>query len=83
VLVSVEEGSSGGFGAHLLQFLAADGLLDAGLKIRTLHLPDRFIDQDKPERMYEQAGLDAGGIVRMVLLALNPEFRNRHEQTIA
>ncbi len=83
VLISVEEGSCGGFGAHLLQFLAEDGLLDAGLKIRTLHLPDRFIDQDKPERMYEQAGLDAGGIVRMVLTALNPEFRNRHEQTIA
>ena len=83
VLVSVEEGACGGFGAHLLQFLAADGLLDAGLKIRTLHLPDRFIDQDKPERMYEQAGLDANGIVRIVLLALNPEFRNRHEQTIA
>jgi 1-deoxy-D-xylulose-5-phosphate synthase len=83
VLLSVEEGSCGGFGAHLLQFLAADGLLDAGLKIRTLHLPDHFIDQDKPERMYEQAGLDASGIVRMALLALNPEFRNRHEQTIA
>ena len=83
VLVSVEEGSCGGFGAHLLHFLAGDGLLDAGLKIRTLHLPDRFIDQDKPERMYEQAGLDAGGIVRMVLLALNPDFRNRHEQTMA
>ncbi len=83
VVVSVEEGARGGFGAHLLQFLAEDGLLDAGLKIRTLHLPDRFIDQDKPERMYEQAGLDAGGIVRMVLLALNPDFRNRHEQTIA
>jgi 1-deoxy-D-xylulose-5-phosphate synthase len=83
VLISVEEGACGGFGAHLLQFLAEDGLLDAGLKIRTLHLPDHFIDQDKPERMYEQAGLDAGGIVRMVLTALNPEFRNRHEQTIA
>jgi 1-deoxy-D-xylulose-5-phosphate synthase len=83
VLVSVEEGSAGGFGAHLLQFLASDGLLDAGLKIRTLHLPDRFIDQDKPERMYEQAGLDANGIVRIVLSALNPAFRSRHEQTIA
>ncbi len=81
VLVSIEEGSRGGFGAHLLHFLAEDGLLDAGLKVRTLHLPDHFIDQDKPERMYEQAGLDAGGIVRMVLLALNPEIR--HEQTIA
>jgi 1-deoxy-D-xylulose-5-phosphate synthase len=83
VLISIEEGSRGGFGGHVLQFLAQDGLLDAGLKIRTLHLPDRFIDHDKPERMYEQAGLDAGGIVGTVLLALKPDFRNRHEQTIA
>ena len=83
VLISVEEGSGGGFGAHLLQFLADDGLLDTGLKIRTLHLPDRFLDQDKPERMYEQAGLDANGLVRMTLRALSPDIRNRHEQTIA
>ncbi|MGB0085451.1 MAG: 1-deoxy-D-xylulose-5-phosphate synthase [Rhodomicrobiaceae bacterium] len=71
VLITIEEGAAGGFGAHVLHFLAVDGLLDAGLKIRTMHLPDRFIDQDKPERMYEQAGLDAAGIVRTVFAALS------------
>ena len=53
VLVTVEEGSIGGFGAHVLHFAAWDGLLDKGLKIRPLVLPDRFIDQDTPDRMYE------------------------------
>ena len=57
VLVTVEEGAVGGFGSHVLQFLATSGLLDRGLKVRTLVLPDIFIDQDKPERMYEIAGL--------------------------
>ena len=71
VLITIEEGAAGGFGAHVLHFLAVNGLLDAGLKIRTMHLPDRFIDQDKPERMYEQAGLDAAGIVRTVFAALS------------
>jgi len=70
VLVTLEEGAAGGFGAHVLHFLAAEGLLDAGLKIRTMHLPDRFIDQGMPEKMYLQAGLDAAGIVRTVFAAL-------------
>jgi 1-deoxy-D-xylulose-5-phosphate synthase len=70
VLVTIEEGAAGGFGAHVLHFLATEGLLDAGLKIRTMHLPDRFIDQDKPEKMYAQASLDAAGIVRTVFAAL-------------
>ena len=56
VLVTVEEGSIGGFGSHVLHFLAESGLLDRGLKVRTMVLPDIFIDQDKPERMYEIAG---------------------------
>lgn len=73
VLITVEEGASGGFGAHVLQFLAADGLLDHGLKIRTLHLPDYFIDHDKPERMYSQAGLDADAIARAAFTALGRE----------
>src|SRR5262249_13027613 len=51
VVLTIEEGAAGGFGAHVLQFLAFDGLLDKGLKIRTLVLPDRFLDQDSPERM--------------------------------
>ena len=69
VLVTVEEGSIGGFGAHVLHFAAWDGLLDKGLKIRPLVLPDRFIDQDTPDRMYEAAGLDAKAMVATVLSA--------------
>jgi 1-deoxy-D-xylulose-5-phosphate synthase len=70
VLLTIEEGSIGGFGAHVLHFAAWDGLLDKGLKIRDLILPDRFIDQDTPERMYEIAGLDAKAIVAAALSAL-------------
>ncbi|MGE3064082.1 MAG: 1-deoxy-D-xylulose-5-phosphate synthase [Hyphomicrobiaceae bacterium] len=73
VLVTVEEGSAGGFGAHVLHFLAHAGLLDRGLKIRTMTLPDTFIDHDKPERMYARAGLDAAGIVATTLAALGRE----------
>ena len=65
----------------MLHFLAADGLLDAGLKIRTLHLPDRFIDQDKPERMYEQAGLDANSIVKAVVGALRNAAPLKRDET--
>lgn len=70
ILITVEEGSVGGFGAHVLHLLAGKGLLDGGLKVRTLTLPDRYQDQDKPETMYAQAGLDAAGIVRSVEEAL-------------
>ena len=73
VLLTVEEGSAGGFGAHVLHFLAWDGALDKGLKIRSLTLPDRFIDQDSPERMYEAAGLDAKAMVAAALSALGRE----------
>ena len=59
VLVTVEEGAIGGFGAHVLHHLAETGQLDRGLKVRTMMLPDTFIDHDKPEKMYERAGLDA------------------------
>jgi 1-deoxy-D-xylulose-5-phosphate synthase len=69
-LITVEEGAQGGFGAFVLQALAERGLLDRGLKIRTLTLPDVFQDQDKPEAMYAVAGLDADGIVRGALDAL-------------
>ncbi|MBA4793928.1 1-deoxy-D-xylulose-5-phosphate synthase [Phenylobacterium sp.] len=69
-LITVEEGSVGGFGAFVLHALAERGVLDRGLKIRTLTLPDIFQDQDKPEVMYAQAGLDADGIVRAALGAL-------------
>jgi 1-deoxy-D-xylulose-5-phosphate synthase len=72
-LITIEEGSMGGFGAFVLQFLAARGVLDRGLKIRTLTLPDVFQDQDKPEAMYAEAGLDAEGIVRSALGALGAD----------
>ena len=70
VLVTVEEGAIGGFATQVLQFLALSGQLDAGLKIRPLTLPDRFIDHDKPELQYEEAGLNASAIVTTVLMAL-------------
>ncbi len=70
ILVTVEEGAIGGFGAHVLHFLAHAGLLDSGLKVRPLVLPDAFIDQGKPEKMYADAGLDATGIVHAVFAAL-------------
>jgi 1-deoxy-D-xylulose-5-phosphate synthase len=70
VLITVEEGSVGGFGSFVLQYLATSGLLDRGLKVRPLVLPDTFIDHDKPEKMYERGGLNAGGIVAAALGAL-------------
>ena len=69
-LITVEEGSVGGFGAFVLHALAEHGALDRGLKVRTLTLPDVFQDHDKPEAMYALAGLDADGIVRTALGAL-------------
>jgi 1-deoxy-D-xylulose-5-phosphate synthase len=73
VLLTLEEGSIGGFASQVLQLLATEGLLDRGLKVRPMVLPDRFIDQDKPERMYDDAGLNAAQIVATVLAALGRE----------
>jgi 1-deoxy-D-xylulose-5-phosphate synthase len=73
VFVTVEEGSSGGFGALVLRYLAENGHFHRGLKVRTMVLPDVFIDHDKPEKMYERAGLNAPGIVATVLGALGKE----------
>jgi 1-deoxy-D-xylulose-5-phosphate synthase len=71
VLVTVEEGAVGGFGSHVLQFLATEGLLDRGhLKVRPMVLPDLFIEHDRPEKMYEQAGLNAAQIVATVMASL-------------
>jgi len=70
VLVTVEQGAMGGFGAMVLQAMAAEGLLDRGLKVRTMYLPDRFIDQAGPDEMYDDAGLNAQGIVATVRSAL-------------
>ncbi|MDR6431608.1 1-deoxy-D-xylulose-5-phosphate synthase [Brucella pseudogrignonensis] len=73
VLVTIEEGAAGGFAAHVLQFLATDGLLDRGLKVRVLTLPDTYQDHAKPEVMYANAGLDRAGIVHTVFAALGRE----------
>ena len=70
VLITIEEGSIGGFAAHVMQFLAWEGMLDQGLKLRPMILPDVFIDHDTPEKMYEAAGLDAKSIVTTALNAL-------------
>ena len=75
VLITVEEGAVGGFGSQVLQFLAMNGLLDNGLKVRPLCLPDEFTDHAKPEKMYADAGLDAAGIVRTVFATLHREIR--------
>jgi 1-deoxy-D-xylulose-5-phosphate synthase len=70
VLVTVEEGAIGGFATHVLHFLANEGLLETGLKVRPLILPDEFTDHAKPEKMYADAGLDTTGIVKTVFAAL-------------
>jgi 1-deoxy-D-xylulose-5-phosphate synthase len=69
-LITVEEGAMGGFGAFVLQALAEKGALDGGLKIRTLHLPDVFQDQDAPATQYDQAGLNADQISAAAMAAL-------------
>ncbi len=70
VAVTIEEGSIGGLGAHVLTLASDTGLIDAGLKLRTMRLPDLFQDQDKPEKQYDEAGLNAAHIVDTVLKAL-------------
>ena len=70
-IITIEEGSIGGFGSHVGQFLSDKNLLDNNLKYRSMILPDRFIDQDKPELMYKYAGLDAVSIETKVLDTLN------------
>jgi 1-deoxy-D-xylulose-5-phosphate synthase len=72
-LVTIEEGAMGGFGAFVLQFLASEGALDAGLKVRTMHLPDVFQDQDAPAAQYAEAGLNAEHIAATALKALGVE----------
>jgi 1-deoxy-D-xylulose-5-phosphate synthase len=70
VLVTIEEGSVGGFGSFVLHHLASSGLIDGGLKIRPMVLPDRFQEHDAPARQYEEAGLTARHVVATVLSAL-------------
>jgi 1-deoxy-D-xylulose-5-phosphate synthase len=70
VMITIEEGSAGGFAAHVMHFMATEGLLDNGLRFRPMVLPDIFIDQDTPEKQYDQAGLNARHIVAGALRAL-------------
>jgi 1-deoxy-D-xylulose-5-phosphate synthase len=74
VLITIEEGSVGGFGAFVMQTLTDEGTFDGigsrSLKFRSMVLPDRFLDHDKPEKLYAAAGLDSKGIVAKVLAAL-------------
>ena len=74
VVITVEEGAIGGFGSHVLHHLAMNGLLDHGLKIRTMVLPDVFLDHDSPQAQYDQAALNARHIVGMALSALGREI---------
>jgi len=81
VLITIEEGSIGGFGSHVFQMLAERGFFDKGLKIRSMILPDQFINQDTPENMYKAAGLDAESIEQKVLETLSsniviPKIKN-------
>ena len=73
VLITIEEGSIGGFGSFVLHELAKEGRLDEGLKIRSMHLPDEFIDHDTPDKMYEKAKLDSKAIVRTVFETLGQD----------
>ena len=73
VLITIEEGAVGGFGSHVLHYLAMSGMLDNGIKIRTMVLPDSFLDHDSPQAQYDQAGLNSRQIVAMALSALGRE----------
>jgi 1-deoxy-D-xylulose-5-phosphate synthase len=75
VLLTVEEGSIGGFGSHVMQTLAEHGMLDGGLRMRAMVLPDEFLDHDSPNAMYARSGLDAKGIVAKVFEALGKDFK--------
>tara|TARA_B100001093_G_scaffold479165_1_gene507946 strand:- start:1074 stop:2993 length:1920 start_codon:yes stop_codon:yes gene_type:complete len=82
VLITIEEGSIGGFGSHVMQFLSDRGVFDRGLKFRSMILPDIFIDQNTPEKMYETAGLDYKSIANKVEETLNSNIilaKNRNK----
>ena len=83
LIITVEEGSIGGFGTQVLHWLAGSGLLDRELKVRCMVLPDVFIDHDKPEKMYAEAGLDAAGIVATACSALGLQDRTLAVEAIA
>ena len=71
LVITIEEGSVGGFGSHVMQLLSERGVFDGGLKFRSMILPDVFIDQDTPYNMYDKAGLNSSSIVNKIEEALN------------
>lgn len=73
VMITIEEGAVGGFGSHVLTYMANDGLLESGLKVRAMMMPDEFFDQDKPEKQIEMAKLSAKDLVETVMTALGRE----------
>jgi 1-deoxy-D-xylulose-5-phosphate synthase len=75
ILLTIEEGSIGGFGSHVMQTLAEHGMLDGGLRMRSMVLPDEFLDHDSPNAMYARAGLDAKGIVAKVFETLGKDAK--------
>jgi len=75
ILLTIEEGAIGGFGSHVMQTLAEHGMLDGGLRMRSMVLPDEFLDHDTPNAMYARAGLDAKGIVAKVFEVLGKDFK--------
>ena len=83
VLLTIEEGSMGGFGSHVLGYLAESGTLDSGLKVRTMALPDRFVDHAKPDEQYDDAGLQARHIVAMAVKALGITGKTKHIREVA
>jgi 1-deoxy-D-xylulose-5-phosphate synthase len=74
-MLTLEEGSIGGFGSHVMQTLAEHGMLDGGLRMRAMVLPDEFLDHDSPAAMYARAGLDSKSIVAKVFETLGKDFK--------
>ena len=83
VCVTIEENAVGGLGAHVLTMASDEGLIDAGLKLRTMRLPDIYQDQDSPDRQYDEAGLNAPHIVETVLKALRHNSAGVSEAGVA
>jgi 1-deoxy-D-xylulose-5-phosphate synthase len=75
LLITIEEGSPGGFGAHVVSFMAGEGLLDSNIKVRVMTLPDMLIAHDTPDKQYEEARLDAPAIIDVALMALGSKSK--------
>ena len=74
VLITIEEGSIGGFGSHVNHFMNEKNLLDGNIKLRSMIFPDKFIDHNKPEEMYKEAGLDSKTMENKILDTLNSKI---------